>query len=76
MIAGDSHGKGFAAELARAVVDHAIEQLIAESAVATVDIPNRGSIRVLEKSGFELQDRIRTCGSDETYLSELGLSQN
>jgi RimJ/RimL family protein N-acetyltransferase len=61
MIAGDSHGKGFAAELARAVVDHAIEQLSAESAVATVDIPNRGSIRVL--------------GSDETYLSELGLSQ-
>ena len=68
MIAGDFHGKGFATELARAVLEHAAEAKIAGSAIATVDIPNRGSVRVLEKLGFEREGRIHAYGSDDMYL--------
>ena len=68
MIAGDFHGKGLATELAQAVLQHAADEKITESVIATVDIPNRGSVRVLEKSGFELEGQIHAYGSDEMYL--------
>lgn len=52
MIAGDSHGKGLATELARAVVQNARTEKLAGTIVATVDIPNTGSISVLKNLGF------------------------
>jgi len=68
MIAGDSHGEGFATELASPVVQHASTEKLAKSITATVDIPNIGSIRVLEKLGFELSGQIEAYGSEEMYL--------
>ena len=73
MIAGNSHGKGYATEFARAVLLQAACDQVAESVVATVDIPNIGSIRVLEKLGFERTGKIHAYGSDEMYLYELSL---
>jgi ribosomal-protein-alanine N-acetyltransferase len=68
MIAGDFHGKGLATEFARAVLRHAAEEKITRSVIATVDIPNRGSIRVLEKLGFDREGQIHAYGSDDMYL--------
>ena len=73
MIAGDSHGKGYATEFAKAVLLQAASDRIADSVVATVDMPNIGSIRVLEKLGFECAGKIHAYGSDEMYLYEMSL---
>ena len=73
MIEGNSHGKGYATEFAKAVLLQAASDQIADSVVATVDIPNIGSIRVLEKLGFERAGKIHAYGSDEMYLYEMSL---
>lgn len=65
MISGDTFGQGFATEAAAAVVEHATPGL---NIIATVDIPNVGSIRVLEKLGFERERQIEAYGSSEMYL--------
>ena len=54
MIAGDAHGKGFATEFASAVLRQAASDQISESVIATVDIPNIGSLKVLEKLGASI----------------------
>ena len=41
--------------------------------IATVDIPNTGSIRVLEKLGFRREGQIEAYGSFEMYLYRLPL---
>lgn len=71
MIAGDSFGKGYATEIAGAVVNDAFAQNKASTIVATVDIPNKGSIRVLEKLGFEQVGQVHAYGSDDMYLYRL-----
>lgn len=71
MIAGDSHGKGLATELAYAVVQNAFTENVTETIVATVDIPNVGSIRVLEKLGFTKVGQVNAYGSDDMYLYRL-----
>lgn len=73
MIAGNSHGKGYATEFASAVLRRAASDQIADSVIATVDIPNIGSVKVLEKLGFERAGQIHAYGSDEMYLYELSL---
>lgn len=75
MIAGDCHGKGYATEFARAVLHRAASDQIADTIVATVDMPNIGSVRVLEKLGFERIGQTSAYGSDEMYLYELSLVQ-
>jgi RimJ/RimL family protein N-acetyltransferase len=65
MISGDTFGQGFATEAAAAVVENASPDL---KIIATVDIPNVGSIRVLEKLGFEREGQIEAYGSSEMYL--------
>lgn len=67
MIAGNAHGKGYATELASAVLDYAKKGGL-KSIIATVDIPNIGSIKVLEKIGFEHIGKIEAYGSTEMYL--------
>jgi [ribosomal protein S5]-alanine N-acetyltransferase len=52
MLSIDAWGKGFATEIARALVDAAFFDLRAERVVSTVDVNNGASIRVLEKIGM------------------------
>lgn len=47
-----AHGRGYATEGARALVDHAFTQLGASAVCATTMAVNRGSRRVLEKLAF------------------------
>jgi RimJ/RimL family protein N-acetyltransferase len=46
-------GRGLAQEMARVMVEHAFARMPWPLLHAAVDEPNRGSIRVLEKLGFE-----------------------
>ena len=71
MIAGDCHGKGYATELASVVVQDAFAHNKTNRIVATVDIPNTGSIRVLEKLGFEQVGQVYAYGSGDMYLYRL-----
>lgn len=63
MLASAFHGRGLATEAVRAVLADAFARLRLERIVAIVDVPNVGSIRVLEKAGFEL---------DREYLGDDG----
>lgn len=75
MIAGDAHGNGYATELAEATLSHAANELNLCSVIATVDIPNQGSIRVLEKLGFSHEGQIEAYGSSEMYLYRKSLDR-
>ncbi len=48
-------GQGIGTEAYRALCDYALSALGATRLVATVDLDNRGSQRVLEKSGFRFE---------------------
>ena len=63
--------KIYATELAGEVLRHAHDVLELNRVIATVDIPNVGSIRVLEKLGFQLEGQIEAYGSDQMYLYSL-----
>jgi RimJ/RimL family protein N-acetyltransferase len=52
MLHTDAWGRGFATEIALALVDMAFQELRAHRVISTVDINNRASIRVLEKIGM------------------------
>ncbi|HXA34877.1 MAG TPA: GNAT family protein [Steroidobacteraceae bacterium] len=52
MLAIDAWGRGFATEIALALVDAAFFDLRAERVISTVDVNNGASIRVLEKIGM------------------------
>ena len=52
MLGASDWGKGFATEIAMALIDGAFVQLRAERIISTVDVNNRASIRVLEKIGM------------------------
>ena len=56
-IAEDYQNCGYATEAVNAVVDWALEQNAINCVTAEVDKENIASIRVLEKSGFELTGR-------------------
>jgi ribosomal-protein-alanine N-acetyltransferase len=68
MIASRAFGKGYATEASMAVVDEARERNLTSKIIATVDIPNIGSIRVLEKLQFEFAGQIEAYGSGDMYL--------
>ncbi len=52
MLGTESWGKGYATEIALALIDAAFFDLRAERVISTVDINNSASIRVLEKIGM------------------------
>jgi RimJ/RimL family protein N-acetyltransferase len=52
MLALADWGKGYATEIALALVDAAFYDLRADRVISTVDVNNRASIRVLEKIGM------------------------
>ena len=68
MIASRAFGQGYATEAAAKVLDDARERELTSKVIATVDIPNVGSIRVLEKLEFEFIEQIESYGSSEMYL--------
>jgi RimJ/RimL family protein N-acetyltransferase len=52
MLGAENWGKGYATEIALALIDAAFFDLRAERVISTVDINNSASIRVLEKIGM------------------------
>jgi len=68
MIASRASGKGYATEAAQAVLDDARQRQLTGKVIATVDIPNKGSIRVLEKLDFDFVGTIDAYGSPDMYL--------
>lgn len=73
MLASFAHGKGFATELASAVLEDAKAQKRAAKVIATVDIPNTASVRVLEKVRLSRVAQIEAYGSTEMLLYETQL---
>ena len=59
---------GYATEASAKVLDDARERELTPKVIATADIPNTGSIRVLEKLEFEFIAKIEAYGSSEMYL--------
>ena len=55
-------GQGLATEMGACVLEHAFEGLGLERVIASVDRPNRASIRVLEKLGMDLEREERVEG--------------
>ena len=68
MIASRAFGKGYATEASMAVIDEARERKLTSKIIATVDIPNSGSIRVLEKLQVECVGQSNAYDSDDMYL--------
>ncbi|NOT61720.1 MAG: GNAT family N-acetyltransferase [Acidobacteria bacterium] len=60
-------GRGYAAEAARAIVDYGFVQLGCEQIVASTDVPNLASIRVMEKLGLTFQRRALVEGKDTVF---------
>ena len=71
MLASRVHGRGYATEAAGEVLRDARERQLTDRIVAVVDIPNAGSVRVLEKLEFERLGQIDTYGSPDMYLYSL-----
>lgn len=72
-------GHGYATETARAALDYAFTVLKRERVISLIQPDNRASIRVAERLGERLQDRINHFGREmlrygldrETYLQEV-----
>ena len=60
--------KGYAAESAFAVMDHARRALALKRVVAITIPSNRGSINVLEKIGFKFEKMIKTDADEEEIM--------
>ena len=71
MLASAAHGKGYATEFAAAVIQDGLVNHAELDIIATVDIPNAGSIRVLEKLGLKREGQIEAYGSSEMFLYRL-----
>lgn len=63
------HGKGYATEALRAVLEWGARHLASDRAVCIIDPENAVSIRVAEKVGF-VRAREATCGGNPTLLFE------
>jgi RimJ/RimL family protein N-acetyltransferase len=74
MLTSRVFGKGVATEAAAQVMKDACDRKLAPLVIATVDIPNKASIRVLEKLGFELDGQIYAYDSPDMYLYKYAIS--
>jgi RimJ/RimL family protein N-acetyltransferase len=63
-LAADYWGRGLATEAARAVLNHGFETLGFQRVVATVQAPNRASIRVAEKLEMEFDRSFQRSGRE------------
>lgn len=59
----DHWGRGYATEIAHALLRHAFEVMRLSHIVAIADPPNRASIRIMEKLGMRF---VRRCSARET----------
>jgi RimJ/RimL family protein N-acetyltransferase len=60
-------GRGYATESAQAVVDYGFGSLALETIVASADVPNQASIRVLERLGMQFVKREVVHGVDLVF---------
>jgi RimJ/RimL family protein N-acetyltransferase len=74
MLTSRVFGKGLATEAAAQVMRDAVERKLTPMVIATVDIPNKASIRVLEKLGFEFDSQIYAYESPDMYLYKYAIS--
>jgi RimJ/RimL family protein N-acetyltransferase len=70
-IAEDLWGKGYAIEVAQAVIDYCFDSLDMSVVRASTAVPNAASIRVLEKLGFEFVRRATSGGRDTVFYHEI-----
>lgn len=63
----DQWGKGLATEACKPIVEYGFETLKLDQIVAMVLPENKGSIRVLEKLGFQFEKMIMTEGLEAAY---------
>lgn len=68
-LAKESWGQGLATEAAHAVLKHGFETLGFPRIIATVQSPNRASVRVVEKLGMKLEKTIYRHGRDVLLFS-------
>ena len=67
-------GKGYATEIARALVEYGFEERKLSSVIATVDTENKNSIHVLEKIGMSL-DRTERDERGEFHVYSINKSE-
>jgi RimJ/RimL family protein N-acetyltransferase len=68
MFSSKVHGLGYATEAASAVMQDAQQRKLAPEVIAVVDIPNIGSIRVLDKLEFKRVGQVYAYDSADMYL--------
>ncbi len=68
-LAKASWGRGLATEAARAVLKHGFETLGFQRVIATVQSPNRASIRVVEKLGMQRESSFDRNGREVILFS-------
>jgi RimJ/RimL family protein N-acetyltransferase len=67
-IAPEVQGRGYATEAVRALVDYAFDTLGADIVRAYASADNTPSIRVVEKVGMRLVERLEHRSADETWF--------
>ena len=68
MLSSRVFGRGYATEAAGLVMEDVRERDLTPVLIATVDIPNKRSIRVLEKLDFEFIGQVYAYNSPDMYL--------
>ena len=62
-------GRGFTTEAALAMLHYGFETLGFDEVIASTDVPNRASIRVMEKIGMTFQKQVLIDGLDTIYYT-------
>jgi RimJ/RimL family protein N-acetyltransferase len=60
-------GRGYAGEMARAVIGYCFDTLALPVIRASTDVANAASVRVLEKLGFRFVTRVASAGLDTVF---------
>lgn len=62
-------GKGLATEIARAMIRYGFEEHSFDRILASADVPNLASLRVMEKAGMTFDKRVGINGLDLLYYA-------
>lgn len=62
-------GKGLATEVARVMMRYGFEEHSLDRIIASADVPNLASLRVMEKAGMIFEKRVSINGSDLVYYA-------
>jgi RimJ/RimL family protein N-acetyltransferase len=63
----EAWGRGYATEVARALVQVGFEQIGLDEVLGVTDPPNRASMRVMERAGLRFFEQRRRDGKDAVY---------